>query len=93
VSGDFLGYEAGSERQEMLWGKQQAAHAQESGALGRQLARQFAGQDNAEPIQAPLMLLKSVDTAAAVIEIGMETDRMQAAAAIAKGIERYVREN
>ncbi len=93
VSGDFLGYEAGSERQERLWGKQQAAHARESGALGRQLARQLAGQDSAEPAQAPLMLLKPVDAAAAVIEIGLETDRMKAAEAIVKGIELYVREN
>jgi N-acetylmuramoyl-L-alanine amidase len=92
VSGDFLGYEAGSERQELLWGKQQAAHARESGALGRQLARQLAGQDSAEPVQAPLSLLKAVDAAAVVIETGMEMDRVQAAEAIAKGIEGYVRE-
>jgi len=93
VSGDFLGYEAGSEHRELLWGRQQAAHARESGALGRQLARQLAGQDSAEPVQAPLALLKTVDAAAAMIEIGMEMDRVQAAEAIAKGIERYVREN
>jgi N-acetylmuramoyl-L-alanine amidase len=92
VSGDFLGYEAGSERQELLWGRQQAAHARESGALGRQLARQLAGQDSAEPVQAPLALLKAVDAAAVVIETGMEMDRVQAAEAIAKGIEGYVRE-
>jgi hypothetical protein len=92
VSGDFLGYEAGSEHLEMLWGKQQAAHARESGALGRQLARQLAGQDGAEPVQAPLVLLKAVDAAAVMIEIGMEMDRLQAAETIAKGIERYVRE-
>jgi N-acetylmuramoyl-L-alanine amidase len=93
VSGDFLGYEAGSGRQEMLWGKQQAAHARESGALGRKIARQLAGQDSAEPVQAPLVLLKAVDAAAAMIEIGMEMDRVQAAEAIVKGIEQYVREN
>jgi N-acetylmuramoyl-L-alanine amidase len=93
VSGDFLGYEAGSERQERLWGRQQATHARESGALGRQLARQLAGQDVAEPVQAPLALLKSVDAAAAVIEIGMEIDRRHAAEAVVKGIEQYVREN
>jgi N-acetylmuramoyl-L-alanine amidase len=92
VSGDFLGYEAGSEHQEMLWGKQQAAHAQESGALGRLLARQLAGQDSVEPVQAPLALLKAVDAAAVMIETGMEMDRAQAAEAIAKGLERYVRE-
>jgi N-acetylmuramoyl-L-alanine amidase len=93
VSGDFLGYEAGSGQKEMLWGKQQAAHARESGALGRQLARQLAGQDSAEPVQAPLVLLKAVDAAAIMIEIGMEMDRVQAAEAIAKGIEGHVREN
>lgn len=92
VSGDFLGYEAGSEQREMLWGKQQAAHARESGILGRKLARQLAGQDSAEPVQAPLVLLKAVDAAAAMIEIGMETDRAQTAELIAKGIEQYVRE-
>ena len=47
----------------------------------------------AEPVQAPLALLKAVDAAAVMIEIGMEMDRMQAAEAIAKGIEQYVREN
>jgi N-acetylmuramoyl-L-alanine amidase len=93
VSNDFLGYEAGSEQQELLWGRQQAAHVRESGAFGRQLARQLLGQDSAEPVQAPLVLLKSVDAAAVMIEIGMEMDRAQAAEAIAKGIERYVREN
>jgi hypothetical protein len=93
VSGDFLGYEAGSEQREMLWGKQQTAHARESGAFGRRLARQLAGQDIAEPVQAPLVLLKSVDAAAVMIEIGMEMDRVQVAEAIATGIERYVREN
>jgi N-acetylmuramoyl-L-alanine amidase len=90
VSGDFLGYEAGSERQEMLWGNQQDAHARESGALGRQLARQLAGQDIAEPVQAPLVLLKAVDAPAALIEIGTEMDRVKVAEAIVKGIERYV---
>jgi N-acetylmuramoyl-L-alanine amidase len=93
VSGDFLGYEAGSGRQEMLWGKQQAAHARESGALGRKIARQLVGQDSAEPVQAPLVLLKAVDAAAVMIEIGMELDQVQAAEAIVKGIEQYVREN
>jgi N-acetylmuramoyl-L-alanine amidase len=93
VGNDFLGYEAGSEQREMLWGRQQATHAQESGALGRDLARQFAGQENAEPVQAPLSLLKAVDAAAAMIEISMEMDRVQAVEAIVKGIEQYVREN
>lgn len=93
VSGDFLGYEAGSEQQEMLWGKQQAAHARESGALGRKLARQFSGQDSAEPVQAPLALLKAVDAAAVMIETGVDADGALAAEAIAGGIERYVKEN
>jgi N-acetylmuramoyl-L-alanine amidase len=92
AGGDFLGYETGSEQREMLWGKQQAAHARESGILGRKIARQLAGQDSAEPVQAPLVLLKAVDAAAAVAEIGMETDRAQTAEMIAKGIEQYVRE-
>jgi N-acetylmuramoyl-L-alanine amidase len=93
VSNDFLGYEAGSEQQEMLWGKQQAAHARESGALGRKLARQFAGKDTAEPVQAPLALLKAVDAAAVMIEMGAAVDRAIAAEAIARGIEQYVKEN
>ncbi len=49
VSGDFLGYETGSEQQEMLWGTQQAAHLQKSGVLGRLLARQLSGVNSAEP--------------------------------------------
>ena len=93
ASGDFLGYEAGSEQQELLWGKQQAAHARESGALGRKLARQFSGQDGAEPVQAPLALLKAVDAAAVMIEAGVDKDGEPAAGAIALGIERYVKEN
>ncbi len=93
VSGDFLGYEAGSERQAMLWGKQQEAHTRESWALGRKLARQLAGQDSAEAIQAPLAPLKAVGTAAVLIETGVEMDRVHAAEAITRGIEQYVREN
>jgi N-acetylmuramoyl-L-alanine amidase len=93
VSNDFLGYETGSEHQEMLWGKQQAAHTRASGALGRILARQIAGQDSAEPVQAPLALLKAVDAAAVLIETGAAADRALAAEAIARGIELYVREN
>jgi N-acetylmuramoyl-L-alanine amidase len=93
VSGDFLGYEAGSEQQDMLWGKQQAMHARESGALGRMLARQFTGQDGAEPVQASLALIKAVDAAAVLIETDAAMDRANAAETIARGIERYVREN
>jgi N-acetylmuramoyl-L-alanine amidase len=93
VSRDFLSFEAGSEQREMLWGRQQAAHAQESNALGRQLARQLEGKDNAEPLQMPLAGLKAVDSAAVMIEVGAGRNRAQAAEAAAKGIEQYVREN
>jgi N-acetylmuramoyl-L-alanine amidase len=93
ISGDFLGFESGNEQQGMLWGRQQAAHAQESGGLGRRLARQLTDNDHAEPIQAPLAELKAVDAAAVLVEIGMLTDRSRAAGAIAGGIEQYAREN
>lgn len=93
VSGDFLGYEAGSELQEMIWGTQQALHTRESGGLGRMLAHQLMRKDSAEPVQAPLVGLKAVDAAAAMVEIGMMQDRLQAEEAIAEGIERYAREN
>lgn len=93
VSNDFLGYEARSERQESLWDRQQATHTRESGILGRNLARRLVGQDNAEPVQAPLATLKAVDAAAVMIETGVEMDRAHAAEAIAGGIEQYVREN
>ena len=93
VSGDFLGFEAGSEQQEMAWGGQQAAHAGESGALGRRLARRLAGTDAAEALQVPLAGLKAVDAAAVVVEAGMEQDRARIAEAIAGGIEQYVRED
>jgi N-acetylmuramoyl-L-alanine amidase len=92
VGGDFLGFEAGNEQQGMLWGRQQAAHAQESGAVGRDLARQLTGNDHAEPVQAPLAELKAVDAAAVLVETGMLMDRSRAAEAIAGGIEQYVRE-
>ena len=93
MSGDFLGFETGSEQQEMVWGKQQALHARESNALGRRLARQFGGNEQAEPVQAPLAGLSAVDAAAVLVEIGMTQDRSQAAEAIAGGVERYAREN
>jgi N-acetylmuramoyl-L-alanine amidase len=93
ASRDFLSFEAGSEEQEKLWGRQQAVHAKESGVVGRRLARQLEGRDDAEPVQAPIAGLKAIDSAAVMVEIGMEMDRMQAAEAIVKGIERYVREN
>lgn len=93
VGGDFLGFEAGSEQQEMLWGRQQAAHVQESGGLGRRIARQLAGLESAEPVQAPLAGLKAVDAAAVLVELGMMKDRLRLAEAIAGGIEQYAREN
>jgi N-acetylmuramoyl-L-alanine amidase len=93
VSRDFLSFEAGSEEQEKLWGRQQAAHAKESGVFGRQLARQLEGRNDAEPVQAPIAGLKAIDAAAVMVEVGMEQDRAKVAEAIAKGIERYVREN
>jgi N-acetylmuramoyl-L-alanine amidase len=90
---DFLGYETGSEQQENLWGRQQASHTKESGALGRALARELAGNPAAEPIQAPLAELKAVDAAAVLVEIGVEQDRSRAAETVAKGIEQYVSGN
>ena len=93
VSRNFLSFEAGNEQREMLWDRQQAAHAQESNALGRQLARQLDGKDNAEPLQAPLAGLKAVDAAAVMIEVGAGHNRAKAVEAAAKGIEQYVREN
>jgi N-acetylmuramoyl-L-alanine amidase len=93
VSRDFLSFDAGSEEQEKLWGRQQAAHARESGGLGRRLARQLEGSDGAEPVQAPIAGLKAIDAAAVMVEIGMGQDRAKAAEAIAKGIEQYAREN
>jgi hypothetical protein len=93
VSGDFLGFEAGSEQQEMIWGVQHAAHAEASGALGRRLARRIAGADVAEAVQIPLAGLTAVDAAAAVVEAGMGQDRARIAEAIAGGIEQYVGED
>jgi N-acetylmuramoyl-L-alanine amidase len=93
ASRNFLSFEAGSEQREMLWGGQQAAHAPESNALGRQLARQLDGKDNAEPLQAPLAGLKAVDAAAVMIEVGAGRNRSKAVEVAAKGIEQYVREN
>ena len=92
VSGDFLGFETGSEQQELVWGLQQAAHIQESGALGRQLARQLSGNNSAEPLQAPLFGLRAVDSAAVLIEVGMDQDRTKVAESITGGIEHYVRD-
>lgn len=89
---DFLGYDAVTEQQQMLWGTQQAGHSQESGRLGRDIARSLAAREGAEPAQAPLAQLKAVDAAAVLIEIGTTMNRGKAAEAIAQGIEQYVRE-
>ncbi len=88
--GDFLGYESGREQQEMVWGRQQAAHAQQSGELGRKLARQLANSDTAEPVQAPLAGLRAVGAAAVMVEVGMARDRARTAEEIVRGIEQYV---
>jgi N-acetylmuramoyl-L-alanine amidase len=89
---DFLGFDAVSERQQMLWGTQQAGHSQESGRLGRDIARALAGREGAEPSQAPLAQLKAVNAAAVLIETGTAMNRGKAAEAIAQGIEQYVRD-
>ncbi len=89
---DFLGFEAESEHQEMLWLRQQAAHAQESGALGRLIVGQLGGKGGPDPIQAPLAALRPVASAAVLVEIGTEADTARALETIGKGIERYVRE-
>jgi N-acetylmuramoyl-L-alanine amidase len=92
-SGDFLGFEAGSEQQQMLWGRQQATHVRESGGLGRSLAKQLTGKGTAEPVQAPLAGLKAVDAAAVLIECGLTKDGLKIAEAVAEGINHYVRQN
>ncbi len=89
---DFLGFDAVSEQQQMLWGTQQAGHSQESGRLGRDIARALAAREGVEPDQAPLAQLKAVDAAAVLIEAGTAMNRGKAAEAIAQGIEQYVRE-
>jgi N-acetylmuramoyl-L-alanine amidase len=89
---DFIGFDAASEQQQLLWGTQQAGHSQESGRLGRNIARALAGREGAEPAQAPLAQLKAVDAAAVLIETGIAMNRGKAAEAVAQGIEQYVRE-
>lgn len=90
---DFLGFESGSSEQENVWGRQQAAHGKESGALGRVLARQLTAGPKGEPVQAPLAGLKAVDAAAVLVEVGMEQDRSGVAEAVARGIELHVDQN
>jgi N-acetylmuramoyl-L-alanine amidase len=89
---DFLGYDAMSERQQVLWGTQQARHAENSGRFGRSLARALSASETAEPEQAPLAQLKTVDSAAVLIETGMAMSRGKVAEVIAREIEQYVRE-
>ncbi len=91
-SGDFLGYEAESEQQDLTWGKQQATHAQQSGGLGRKILQQLGGNDR-EPIQASLAGLRAVDAAAVLVEVGVGQDRSRVAEDIAKGVEQYASEN
>ncbi len=93
LSGDFLGYEAESEQQNLIWGRQQAAHAQQSRGLGRMILQQFEGREGAEPIQAPLAGLRAIDAAAVMVEVGMGQDRARISDDLARGIEQYVREN
>jgi N-acetylmuramoyl-L-alanine amidase len=93
ADGDFLVYETGSEQREMTWSRQQAPHAQQSGELGRKLARRLTGNESAEPVQAPLAGLRTVDAAAVLIEAGMGRDLEQSAGDIAAGIELYVTDN
>jgi N-acetylmuramoyl-L-alanine amidase len=87
---DFLVYETGSERREMAWNRQQAPHGQQSGELGRKLARRLAGSESAEPVQAALAGFRAVDAAAVLIEVGMGQDLEPRAREIAAGIEQYV---
>ena len=89
---DFLGFDAVSEQQQMLWGTQQARHSPESGRLGRDIARALVAREGAEPAQAPLAQLKAVDAAAVLIETGTAMSRGKTAEAIAQGIEQYVSE-
>lgn len=90
---DFLGFDAMREQHDMLWGGQQATHVKESGSLGRKLMQQLKGNEGAEPEQAPLTLLRAIDAAAVLVELGGEQDRAAAVDAVCRGIERYVREN
>lgn len=90
---DFLGFETESEQQEKIWGRQQAVHAKESAALGRTLVRRLSANGNAEPMQAPLAGLKAIDCPAAVVEVGIESDRAKAVDNLAGAIEQYAGQN
>ena len=89
---DFLGYDAMSERQQTLWGTQQARHAEESGRFGRSAVRALSANETKEPEQAPLAQLKTVDAAAVLVETGMAMSRGKTAEVLAREIEHYVRE-
>jgi len=91
ASGDFLGFETGSEQRELVWGRQQAVHARESGAFGLKLARVLTERGTGQAVQAPLAGLQAVNAAAALVEFGTEQDRSRVAESIAGGIEQYVR--
>jgi N-acetylmuramoyl-L-alanine amidase len=90
--GDFLGFDALSEHQQALWGTQQAGHSQDSNRLGRTLARALSGRNDAEPVQAPFVLLEPVAAAAVLVEVNAGQNRTQVADALARGIDQYVRE-
>jgi N-acetylmuramoyl-L-alanine amidase len=75
------------------WGSQQARHARESRDLGRAVVRELTGVQDAEPHQAPLAALRSIDAAAIFVEIGMQADPAKTAEKIAKGIEHYAAEH
>lgn len=87
---EFLGVEAESEQQEMLWKRQQAAHTQQSGLLGRFILEHVSGERGMLPIQAPLAVLRPAAAAAVVVEIGTRANSARTVEAISKGIERYV---
>jgi N-acetylmuramoyl-L-alanine amidase len=93
VSENFLGFEAGSEQREQVWGRQQALHARGSGALGRLLAQHVSEKGDGQAFQAPLAGFRAIDAAAALVECGMEQDETRVAASIAKGIDQYVGED
>ncbi len=93
LGSDFLGYEAESEQQNLIWGRQQAAHTQQSGGLGRKILQQMGGGDRAEPIPMPLAGLRAIDAPAVIVEVGIGQDRARVADDIARGIEQYGREN
>ncbi len=93
ASGDFLRFELESEKHDMIWGSQQAIHVNQSGILGRKIARLFTGSESAEPVQASLAGLKAINAAAVMVEVGMGQDRAHAVESIAGGIEQYVTDN